>query len=111
MDRLGKYREIVKRIVTKQAELAPRHGQIDSRPVFDQQGENYLLVDVGWDRTGRVYTVVLHFCLQEGKIWIERDGTESGIAYDLLAAGVPQEDIVLGFYRPERRAIVEYAVG
>jgi len=45
-----------------------------------------------------------------GKIWIERDGTEEGVAEEFIRAGGPREDIVLAFYRPERRRITEFAV-
>lgn len=110
MDKLSNYRSIVKRILSQQAEYVPSHGQIESRPIFDEHSDNYLLVDIGWDRTGRVYSVLLHLCIKDEKVWIERDGTETGVAYELIEAGVPKEDIVLGFYRPERRAIIDFAV-
>ena len=38
------------------------------------------------------------------------DGTEEGIALELVELGIPREDIVLGFYRPERREITEFAI-
>jgi XisI protein len=57
-----------------------------------------------------VHSVVLHLRIKNSKVWIERDGMEEGIATDLLEAGIPKEDIVLAFYRPERRAITEFAV-
>ncbi len=45
-----------------------------------------------------------------GKIWIQRDGTEEGIAADLERAGIPKEHIVLGFRPPELRPYTGYAV-
>ena len=66
------------------------------------------MVDAGWDKTGRVYAALLDIHVKEGKIWIEIDGTERGVAYDLLDAGVPQADIVLGFLHPKRRKLVEF---
>ena len=44
-----------------------------------------------------------------GQIWIERDLTEDGSAMELLAAGVPQEDLVLAFHVPELRQYIEFA--
>ena len=44
------------------------------------------------------------------KIWIQRDGTEDGIATDLEAAGVPKSDIVLAFHPQRLRKYTEYAV-
>lgn len=48
--------------------------------------------------------------MQDGKIWIERDGAEDGVAEEFMWTGVPLEDIVLAFYRPERRRITEFVV-
>jgi hypothetical protein len=45
----------------------------------------------------------------EHQIWIQRDGTEDGIANDLIAAGIPKRDIVIAFHPPELRAYTEYA--
>lgn len=109
MDKSDEYRLTVRQILRKHAELAPSHGQIESIPVFDDRNDHYLLIDYGWDRTGRVYTVVVHVRLKSGKIWIERDGMEDGLAEELVQAGVRREDIVLAFYRPARRQITEYA--
>ena len=110
MDQLAKYRTLIKQILLRHAEYAPTLGEVESLPVFNEQNDHYFLVDFGWNRTGRVHLVILHLQIKNGKVWIERDGTEDGIAYDLMEAGIPQEDIVLAFYRPERRAITEFAV-
>jgi hypothetical protein len=110
MDKLSHYRDIVKQVLSQHAEYVPSHGQIETIPVFDECNDQYLLLDVGWDHTGRLHAVVLHIRLRDNKVWVERDGTEAGVTQELLATGVPKEDIVLGFYRPERRAIVEYNV-
>jgi hypothetical protein len=44
------------------------------------------------------------------KIWIQYDGTEQGIAGDLLAAGIPKDQIVLAFYAPELREETGFAI-
>ncbi|MFN8487563.1 MAG: XisI protein [Caldilineaceae bacterium] len=110
MDQLNNYRNLVKQVLLQNAEHAPTLGEIESMPVFDEQNDQYFLVDFGWNRTGRVHAVILHLQIKNGKVWIERDGTEAGIAYELMEVGIPKEDIVLAFYRPERRAITEFAV-
>lgn len=43
-------------------------------------------------------------------MWIQRDGTEDGIALDLENAGIPKDHIVLGFKPPEVRPMTGYAV-
>jgi hypothetical protein len=46
----------------------------------------------------------------DGKIRIQRDETERGIANELVEAGVPRDHIVLGFRSPAVRKHIEFAV-
>lgn len=40
---------------------------------------------------------------------IQEDWTEEGIANELVRAGIPREDIVLGFQHPEMRKYSDFA--
>lgn len=53
---------------------------------------------------------LVHVDLVEGKVWIQRDGTEHGVTKEFVQAGIPKEHIVLAFKSPERRRLTEYAV-
>jgi len=44
-------------------------------------------------------------------VWIEHNGTEVPIGEELVAAGVPKSDIVLGYKPPDIRPHTGYAVG
>ena len=57
----------------------------------------------------------MHFPLVDidivgGKVWIEKDNTEDGVAPELVQAGIPISQIVLAFRPPEVRKHTEYAV-
>ena len=41
---------------------------------------------------------------------IQHDGTESGIADELVQAGIPPEHIVLAFHHPDKRQYTGFAV-
>jgi hypothetical protein len=71
--------------------------------------EHYLLMKMGWYQDNRIKSNVIHVRLKDGKIWIEEDRTEDGIATDLLQAGVSCEDIVLAFHPPRLRQFTEFA--
>lgn len=58
----------------------------------------------------RVHGCIVHIQIIDSKIWIQRDGTEDGIANDLVNAGIPKDQIVLGFHPLEIRPYTEYAV-
>jgi hypothetical protein len=109
MDKLETYCNILRELVIQHSQHQPSHGQIESVPICDPVNHNYAVLDIGWDNTGRVHAMVFHLRIQQGKVWVEWDGTEPGITQELLDAGIPREDIVLGFYRPERRALTGFA--
>ena len=63
--------------------------------IFDRLNGQFLLMDEGWDGFKHIHRVWLHVELRDGKFWIQKDGTEDGIAVDLMNAGIPKERIVL----------------
>jgi hypothetical protein len=69
-----------------------------------------LLVTLGWHGIKRIHGCLVHIDIIDGKVWIQRDDTEYGIARELQKAGIPQKDIVLGFHTPDVRKYTEYAV-
>ena len=65
---------------------------------------------VGWKGAERTHHCVLHLDLKEnGKIWVQEDWTEAGLANELMKMGVPKSDIVLAFYAPFRREDTGFA--
>ncbi|WP_414549627.1 XisI protein [Anabaena sp. CCY 0017] len=110
MDKLERYRQILVSIVKKHAQYKPSHGQIEGLCICDQESDNYLLMDTGWDKTGRVHAVVFHLRIIDGNVYIEWDGTEGGITTELLELGVAKDDIILGFIRPEYRQFTDFSV-
>jgi hypothetical protein len=111
VDKLTRYREIARAVVTDYAGVKVSHGQIDSYPVIDPVGDHYLAVQAGWDKHRRVQGAFVHLDIIDGKIWIQYDGTNRPVAYELEAAGVPRNDIVLAEKPPEVRQYTGYGVG
>jgi hypothetical protein len=111
MDRLETYRTILKEVLKKQAELMRHSSQtdIETELTFDEERDHYMLLRIGWTPQGRLFVPTLYARLRNGKIWIENDWTEEGLATGLLENGVPPEDVVLAFHPPEMRAFTEFA--
>ncbi|WP_345961213.1 XisI protein [Pseudanabaena sp. Chao 1811] len=85
---------------------------VEAQTIFDVERDHYQLVYVGWSRNDiRDYGCLLHLDIKDEKIWIQYDGTEGSIAYELLKLGVPREDIVLEFQPLRVLADTEFAVG
>lgn len=115
MEKLNHYRQLVmdyiNEIVRLVNEQCPSSATgVDCERVFDESRDHYLLLNTGWSRGKRVRAVTLHVRLRNGKIYVEEDMTEDGIANHLLRNGVPQADIVLAFHPPHMRQHTEYAV-
>jgi hypothetical protein len=108
MDRLEQYRQLIQKIIVAHTEVPYADGEITFETFFDREADRYLLMLVGWEASGkRVHGSLIHIDIIDGKIWIQRDGTEYGVARELLDAGVPKEDIVLAFHPPEVRQDAE----
>ena len=86
------------------------HGDIQFELVFDRENDRYLLMLVGRDNDRRVHGCLIHIDIINGNFWIQRDGTEYGVANELVEAGVPKDKIVLGFRSLEIRRHTDYAV-
>jgi hypothetical protein len=111
MDRVERYREIVRRLIADYARYKPSHGQIETEAIVDPVQDHYEVMHVGWDGARRVHGSVVHLDIINGKVWIQYDGTSRPVADELIAAGIPQEDIVLGFHPDHVRPLTGFAVG
>ena len=109
VEEIENYRRILCEVIERHARLAASTPQPETVPVCDTEHDNYLLVDVGWETEERAHYVVAHLRLRDGKVWIEKDGIEYGIARDLLAAGIPAKDIIMAAYSPRPIPLTELA--
>lgn len=104
------YQEIIEKVLSDHANFLGDDNLVQIELVFDRTRDRYLLVETGWENGRRIYGTLLHLDIINGKIWIQQDGTEAGIATELVALGVPKDRIVLGFKSLQRRQITEFAV-
>jgi hypothetical protein len=112
MDKLNLYREIIEKILSEYRDWAAGANQIGVQECvsFDRDRHHYFWFHVGWDGKRRDFGVTVYLKIEQGKIWIEEDWTKQDIANELLDAGVPAEDIVLGFQHPSKRPLTEFAI-
>lgn len=111
MDPLEQYREAILAVLRPWEQRTSPESQLRFETVFDRTHDRYLVVFTGWDGRHHVHSTIVHVDLIDGKLWIQHDQTEQGVAPGLVAAGVPRDRIVLGFKSPARRACTEYATG
>ena len=110
MERVTRYRQALQRLVEDEARRLPATGEIEALQICDEEHDQYQVLHVGWVSDKRIFAVICHLRLREGKIWVERDGTAEGVATRLLEAGIPREDIVLSFHPAWKRPRTDFAV-
>jgi hypothetical protein len=71
--------------------------------------DSYLLAPEGWDNGRRVHAVITHLEIIDGKIWVQEDWIEHGIAAELEEAGVPKAPSCWAFSRLTSGRTPKYA--
>jgi XisI protein len=110
MDTLTQYRTIIEQCLLPYTAIPYATGHVQCRPVFDRERQSFLLITEGWQGAKRIHGCLVHIDIIEGKIWIQRDDTDGGITYALVEAGIPKDQIVLGFQEASVRPYTDYAV-
>jgi ketopantoate reductase len=109
MDRLTRYRELLRQALCSIAAELPPEASIRTELILDEVHDHYEILEVGWDGSRRIHGILIHCDIRDGKIHIEHDGTDIGVADLLLAKDVPHQDIVLGFHPPQLRKLTPFA--
>ncbi|AKG22142.1 XisI protein [Calothrix sp. 336/3] len=105
------YRQYIKHLLSarqKRASMSRKYEEYEVQTIFDEQQDHYQLLYVGWRENKRDFGCILHLDIKDGKIWIQHDGTEVGIANQLVEMGVPKQDIILAFHEPYIRQFTEF---
>jgi hypothetical protein len=111
MDKLVTYRAYIHQLLDEDQQITASYGDIQREVVIDASHDHYQLLSIGWHKQQRIHSCIWHVDIHDGKIWIQHDGTEAGIANRLVERGVPKSDIVLAFQSPFKRQFSEFAVG
>jgi hypothetical protein len=111
MEKVEQYRQLIQELLQTYSNIKASNEEVEAEAIFDIERDHYQVVHVGWSNKRRVYGCIMHLDIKNEKIWIQHDGTEGGIANELVKRGVPKQDIVLAFHSPFKRQFTEFAVG
>jgi hypothetical protein len=110
MDKLNQYRQYVQTLISHYAEDDVSDDEVEVQLICDTQRDHYQWMNVGWQEFSRIYRTIIHIDIKDGKIWLQQNLTEQNPAEELVAMGVPREDIVLGLQPPYKRPYTDYGV-
>ena len=110
MDKVAKYREYIQTLLSNYASNDVSDSEVEVQLIFDAQRDHYQWMNVGWEHLTRIYQTIIHIDIKDGKIWLQQNLTEQNPAEELVAMGVPREDIILGLQPPYKRPYTDYGV-
>ena len=108
------YRQYIRHLLSERAQRSSMQRnapEYEVQTIFDSEHDHYQLLYVGWRGDKRDFGCILHLDIKGGKIWIQHDGTEEGIANRLVEMGVPKQDIILAFHEPYVRQFTDFGTG
>jgi hypothetical protein len=108
-EELIRYRKNIKQILSPYANVKYANGDFHNQSVFDENADRYLAISTGFEGRKRYHGCVIDIAIRDGKVWLEADNTDAVIARELVNAGIPKNEIVLGFRLPELRGETGYA--
>ena len=111
MATVEQYRHYVKQLLEKYASYSTGEEGLETQIIEDEKHDHYQLFHLGWRNNRRIYGCIWHIDIKNQKFWIQHDGTEIGMAMELVDLGVPKTDIVLAFHAPFKRKYTEFAEG
>ncbi len=87
MDALTTDRDPIERVLIERASIPFSYEpHVALETIFDRAKDRYLIMLVGWNDRQRVHGCLVHLDLVDGRFWVQRDGTERGVARDLMDA-------------------------
>jgi XisI protein len=102
---------VLQRILEEYCELFSRDPNgSQCKLIVSNDHTRYLVIDEGWIDQKRVHALIFDAEIRNHKIWLHHDGLDHGITDELVAAGVPKDQIVLAFHPPDIRPHTGYAV-
>ena len=112
MDTLNKLalKQAIIQVLQDYLEFLGSDDESEFQLVIDEKQNHYLLVETGWQKNRRIYGTLIHIDIINSKIWIQHDGTEAGVANELVSLEIPRTQIVLAYKTLERRKITDFAV-
>lgn len=113
MDKIKKFRQVLIEIMdeyTAWESTRPNNRGLEYKKILDEEQQQYQFVEFGWDGDYRIYELLFHVDIRDGKIWIQKDTLEESLAERLENKGISKKDIVLAYFPESHRKYTEYAV-
>jgi XisI protein len=109
--KIKKYERLLIKLMSNYIqERSPRKG-FNYQLITDTKNHHFQVIRNGWDDDLLIHQLIFHFEVKaDNKIWLWVNQTDIDVGQVLQLQGVPNSDIVLGFFPPYMREWSDYAV-
>lgn len=88
MDKITQYQQILLALLQEYAAIKKTLTPgITSQLIVDRENHHYQLLSNGWHNNRFTYTIVFHFDIIDGKVWIQQNNTDALIVDELVEKG------------------------
>lgn len=110
MDKITLYQDAITELLEEYISIKPANMKnIDQQLIADRDHNHFAFIRLGWEGDQFIYQCVIHFDIKDGKVWLQQNRTDQNLIDELIAKGVNQEDIIIGFVPPYARTPNDFA--
>ena len=100
MERLD-YINIIKNfLIEEESRLISKKNNLEIQLIMDEKRKHFQLLVLGWHGYERIYNVLFHLDIKDGKVLIQKNSTETVLLDELQKRGIKKDDIVLALKSP-----------
>ena len=100
------YKQCIKRVLSGYETLKTNQSEVEL--IFDDSRMRYMVVRIGWLNQKRIHLCLVHIDIVGDGVVLQCNNTEDMVATELVAAGIPQHKIRLGFLPPDSQDFVDH---
>ena len=93
------YQQCIKKLLSEYESLKTEDSHIEL--IFDDERMQYMAVWVGWQNQRRIHQCAIHISIRGDQVVIKLNDTEDLVDEELIAMGIPKDNIYLEIIRPE----------
>ncbi|MEM1324422.1 MAG: element excision factor XisI family protein [Bacteroidota bacterium] len=110
MEKVDQYRDIIAAVIKRPASSKTiNQPQLEKQLLVDQEKQNFLLFNTGWDNNSYIHDLLFHIELKDtGDIWILENNTDYPLEEKLFQAGVDENNLHIAWNKEKMTIITEY---
>ena len=86
MEKVNHYRQILKEVLHEFTNVRNNNSDqtdVETQLLIDTENDHYQVLYAGWHQSKQIFSVIFHFDIIDGKIWVQRNISDYDIIEDI----------------------------